>query len=61
MPSRGPDLGNKVSCILYLVFMLQNTTSSNQVELPKKYVKSTQKFYYENLINNKLSKLDQKK
>ena len=30
------------------------------VKLPKKYVKSTLKFYYENLINNKLSKLDQK-
>jgi hypothetical protein len=39
---------------------LLNTTSSNQVKLPKKYVKSTLKFYYEHLINNKLSKLDQK-
>jgi hypothetical protein len=43
-----------------LMRQLQNTTSSNQVKLPKKYVKSTLKFYYENLINNKLSKLDQK-
>ena len=42
------------------ILQLQNTTSSNQVKLPKKYVKSTLKFYYENLINNKLSKLDQK-
>jgi hypothetical protein len=41
------------------ILQLQNT-SSNQVKLPKKYVKSTLKFYYENLINNKLSKLDQK-
>jgi hypothetical protein len=41
------------------ILQLQNTTSSNQVKLPKKYVKSTLKFYYENLIN-KLSKLDQK-
>jgi hypothetical protein len=39
---------------------VQNTTSSNQVKLPKKYVKSTLIFYYENLINNKFSKLDQK-
>jgi len=39
------------------ILQLQNT-SSNQVKLPKKYVKSTLKFYYENLINNKLSKLD---
>jgi hypothetical protein len=42
------------------ILQLQNTTSSNHVKLPKKYVKSTLKFYYENLINNKLSKLDQK-
>jgi hypothetical protein len=42
------------------ILQLQNTTSSNQVKLPKKYVKSTLKFYYENLMNNKLSKLDQK-
>ena len=42
------------------ILQLQNTTSSNQAKLPKKYVKSTLKFYYENLINNKLSKLDQK-
>jgi hypothetical protein len=42
------------------ILQLQNTTSSNQVKLPKKYVKSTLKFYYENLINNKLTKLDQK-
>ena len=42
------------------ILQLQNTTSSNQVKLPKKYVKSTLKFYYENLRNNKLSKLDQK-
>jgi hypothetical protein len=42
------------------ILQLQNTTSSNQVKLPKKYVKSTLKFYYENLINNNLSKLDQK-
>jgi hypothetical protein len=42
------------------ILQLQNTISSNQVKLPKKYVKSTLKFYYENLINNKLSKLDQK-
>jgi hypothetical protein len=42
------------------ILQLQNTTSSNQVKLHKKYVKSTLKFYYENLINNKLSKLDQK-
>ena len=41
------------------ILQLQNT-SSNQVKLPKKYVKSTLKFYYENLINNKLSQLDQK-
>ena len=41
------------------ILQLQNT-SSNQVKLPKKYVKSTLKFYYENLIDNKLSKLDQK-
>jgi len=41
------------------ILQLQNT-SSNQVKLPKKYVKSTLKFYYENLINNKLSKLDKK-
>ena len=41
------------------ILQLQNT-SSNQVKLPKKYVKSTLIFYYENLINNKLSKLDQK-
>ena len=40
------------------ILQLQNT-SSNQVKLPKKYVKSTLKFYYENLIN-KLSKFDQK-
>jgi dTDP-4-dehydrorhamnose reductase len=33
------------------ILQLQNTTSSNQVKLPKKYVKSTLKFYYENLIN----------
>jgi hypothetical protein len=38
------------------ILQLQNTTSSNQVKLPKKYVKSTLTFYYENLINNKLSK-----
>jgi hypothetical protein len=43
------------------ILQLQNTTSSNHIKLPKKYVKSTLKFYYENLINNKLSKLDQKK
>ena len=43
------------------ILQLQNTTSSNQVKLPKKYAKSTLKFYYENLINNKLSKLDQKR
>jgi hypothetical protein len=36
------------------ILQLQNTTSSNQVKLPKKYVKSTLKFYYENLKNNKL-------
>ena len=42
------------------ILQLQNTTSSYQVKLPKKYVKSTLKFYSENLINNKLSKLDQK-
>ena len=42
------------------ILQLQNTTSSNQVKLPKKYVKSTLKLYSENLINNKLSKLDQK-
>jgi hypothetical protein len=42
------------------ILQLQNTTSSNQVKLPKKYVRSTLKFYYENLINNKLSKLDKK-
>ena len=36
------------------ILQLQNTTSSNQVKLPKKYVKSTLKLYYENLINNKL-------
>ena len=29
------------------ILQLQNTTSSNQVKLPKKYVKSTLKFYYE--------------
>ena len=41
------------------ILQLQNTTSSDQVKLPKKYVrKSTLKFYYENLINNTLSKLD---
>ena len=41
------------------ILHLQNTTSSDQVKLPKKYVrKSTLKFYYENLINNTLSKLD---
>ena len=33
------------------ILQLQNTTSSNQVKLPKTYVKSTLKFYYENLIN----------
>jgi hypothetical protein len=42
------------------ILQLQNTTSSNQVKLPSKYIKSTLKFYSENLINNKLSKLDQK-
>jgi transposase-like protein len=35
-----------VQCIL----QFQNTTSSNQVKLPKKYVKSTLKFYYEKKI-----------
>ena len=42
------------------ILQLQNTTISNQVKLPKKYGKSTLKLYYENLVNNKLSKLDQK-
>jgi hypothetical protein len=42
------------------ILQVQNTTSSNQIKLHKKYVKSTLKYYYENLINNKLSKLDQK-
>ena len=42
------------------ILQLQNTTSSNQVKLLKKYVKSTLKFYYENLINNNLSNIDQK-
>ena len=30
------------------ILQLQNTTISNQVKLPKKYVKSTLKLYYEN-------------
>jgi hypothetical protein len=41
------------------ILQLQNTTSSNQVKLPKKYVKSTLKCYYENSINNKLSNFKQ--
>jgi hypothetical protein len=50
----------KIKCFSSFILQLQNTTSSNQVKLPKKYVKSTLKLSYENLINNKLSKLDQK-
>jgi hypothetical protein len=41
-------------------FVVYSLVKYNKVWVPKKYVKSTLKFYYENLINNKLSKLDQK-
>jgi hypothetical protein len=42
-------------------FVAYSLVKYNKVwDLIKKYVKSTLKFYYGNLINNKLSKLDQK-